>query len=114
VELLEKTPNMMKLFQGWYQLSLKERENPAINTWYVYIKEWMSRWVKRGQELGEIRNDLPHALVLELSYGIGEAFDRWSLEHLDEMMSNPEEMKRIGELQLKIFKEVLSPKKGDG
>jgi hypothetical protein len=48
-------------------------------------RTWTGMLIKRGQELGVVRTDLPISLLTESIMGLGEAVDRWIVEHWSEL-----------------------------
>lgn len=50
-----------------------------------YMMTGMGTMIKRGQELGLIRTDLPTELLMAWFRGIDSASDDWLLAHLDQL-----------------------------
>lgn len=73
-------------------------------------RSWTSRFLRRGQELGVVRDDVPEELLIELLMGIGYAIDSWVLEHVDAM--SEEEMDRYATWLTEIHRKVCEPPGG--
>lgn len=46
---------------------------------------WYLGWIERGQRLGAVRQDLPADLLLDIMLGLGETFDLWTADKIDEL-----------------------------
>jgi len=53
-----------------------------------YMMTGMGTMIKRGQELGLIRTDLPTELLMAWFRGIDSASDDWLLAHLDQLKTS--------------------------
>ena len=49
------------------------------------IREWTQGIVRRGQEVGAVRDDLPLDLLLTLLFSVDEACDRWILDRIGQL-----------------------------
>jgi hypothetical protein len=54
--------------------------HPALNEAADQIREWIRQALKRGQDLGAVRSDLPEGLLLDTVFGMLEGFDRWMVQ----------------------------------
>lgn len=62
---------------------------------------------ERGQQIGAVRSDLPAPVLVALLQGIKEALVRSYLP--DKQLLDPEELERIGALQLDLFRRLAAP-----
>jgi AcrR family transcriptional regulator len=69
-------------------------------------ERWTAAILARGQQLGVIRADLPFAMLASMALALGEAGDRWLLEHWEEF--SPAERERLGAGQMDIFRRMLA------
>ncbi len=46
---------------------------------------WYQGWIERGQRFGLVREDLPTDLLLDITLALGETFDLWSADKVDEL-----------------------------
>jgi AcrR family transcriptional regulator len=46
---------------------------------------WYLAWIERGQRLGAVRKDLPADLLLDITLGLGETFDLWTADKVDQL-----------------------------
>lgn len=63
--------------------------------------------VLRGQEIGEVRTDLPLDLLLSLMRALDVAFDRWFLAHWEEL--SREDLDTIAHKALDMMRRILAP-----
>jgi AcrR family transcriptional regulator len=64
----------------------------------VPLQEWTMAIVRRGQEVGAVRTDLPKELIFALLFAVDGACDRWCLEHVASV-----ERREIERLSATIF-----------
>ena len=74
---------------------------------FTEMGSWMTGFLRRGQELGVIRNDLPTDLLLAMVLGMDEATDRWVYEHFDDL--GEAEMARLYGVVFAMWRRLLSP-----
>ncbi|KWX66632.1 TetR/AcrR family transcriptional regulator [Mycobacterium sp. NAZ190054] len=46
-------------------------------------RDWVQEVLRVGRDTGAVRDDLPESLQCELTFGLLQIFDRWSVNHLD-------------------------------
>ena len=73
------------------------------------LQEWSERslaaYLKRGQELGVVRTDLPFELLVVMTRGLDDAGDRWMLERWDELI--PDERARLFDVRVDAMRDML-------
>lgn len=99
----------LKLGRMFYRLR-SSRKGGATDSTMKAAHGWIGGILRRGQGLGVIRTDLPLSLLIDSSMALGEALDRWSVEHWDEM--TPEERLEISSRQIGMFRRMLAPEAG--
>jgi hypothetical protein len=72
-----------------------------------YMMTGMGTMIKRGQELGLIRTDLPTELLMAWFRGIDSASDDWLLAHLDQL--DQEAIIHISRQTIAAMRQALSP-----
>lgn len=85
---LARLPEEPWLLTAWKlisRLSKEARSNPILNKTYNQAVESLIAFVKRGQEVGAVRTDLPDELIVALVRGLDIGFDEWVMEHLEEI-----------------------------
>jgi AcrR family transcriptional regulator len=69
--------------------------------------DWMSALVRRGRELGLVREDVPDGLLVELIWAMDGLHDRWLGAHWKEM--DQVERKRMTDLFVSFLQKILEP-----
>ena len=70
-------------------------------------REWLSRLMERGRELGVVRGDLPGELLVAVVAAATEAADRWMVEHWEEFEEDQLEM--IERELFEILRRIAAP-----
>ena len=74
---------------------------------FAEAREFQGALIRRGQELGTVRDDLPVDLMLALLTGADEAADRWFVNHWDH--KSDDEIERLSEEVFAIFRRMVEP-----
>lgn len=83
VEMLRRDTWYVRLVRAFMSGGgIAESAAAKVQQWGVRHTE---RVLERGQELGLVRRDVPLAWLVNMTMALGEASDRWMLEHLDEL-----------------------------
>lgn len=69
--------------------------------------DWMAALLRRGRELGLVRDDVPDALLVELVWTMDGVHDRWLGVHWKDM--EQPERERITRLFVSFLKTILAP-----
>jgi hypothetical protein len=72
-----------------------------------YMMTGLGTTIKRGQELGLIRTDLPNKLLMAWFRAIDGASDDWLLTHLDQL--SKEEITHIAHQTITTIQQALAP-----
>jgi AcrR family transcriptional regulator len=70
-------------------------------------RQWQAELIRRGQELGAVRADLPVELLQALLVGADEAGDRWFVANWDRF--DDKEIERLFGEVFAIFRRMLEP-----
>jgi AcrR family transcriptional regulator len=85
IELMSKDAWYVKLGRTFYRLRGNPKEGAPTARTFNAARRWIGALLARGQSLGVIRNDLPAPLLIDCTMGMGEAVDRWTVAHWDEL-----------------------------
>jgi AcrR family transcriptional regulator len=58
---------------------------PKVRSKYNAFRLWFAEILRRGQQVGAIRKDVPLDLLVTLAFSWGESLDRWTIAHWDEV-----------------------------
>jgi len=82
----------------------------ALAQKFEKARQWQAHLIRRGQEVGAVRSDLPAELLQVLLVGADEAGDRWMVERWEQF--DEKEFGRIFEEVFAIFRRMLEPPPG--
>ena len=71
-------------------------------------RAWEMAFVRRGQELGTIRKDVPAELLASISLSARQSASLWILDHIEEL--GLDEQKRLVPHVYEIYRALLSPR----
>jgi AcrR family transcriptional regulator len=74
------------------------RANPLLAETFRQISLWLKAFLKRGQELGVVRTDLPDDLIVALVQHIDQAGDEWIVDHWQEI-----DAEKVQDLQTRLI-----------
>ncbi len=69
--------------------------------------EWLAALIRRGQDLGLVRCDLPEDLLIGVLMGFSMAFDRWYFEHWDAL--SDDERVELADKAIDAYVRLLQP-----
>jgi len=81
--------------------------NPLLTETFNQISQWLKVFLKRGQELGVVRTDLPDDLIIALVQHIDAAGDEWIINHWQEL-----DLEKVKDLQTRLIdgmRQLLMP-----
>jgi AcrR family transcriptional regulator len=82
----------------------------ALARKFEEARRWQAQLIRRGQEVGAVRSDLPAELLQVLLIGADEAADRWMVERWEQF--DEREIERVFEEVFAIFRRMLEPPPG--
>lgn len=94
-----------------FRRSLRTRASgtchPALNTVASRIREWIREALRRGQQIGAVRTDLPEELLLDTSFGMMEGFDRWLAQELEALREG--QVDELAGLVVRFLRRMAEP-----
>lgn len=81
--------------------------NGVLGEFAAKRRAWEASYVRRGQELGTVRADLPAELLVTVSLAVRQTANLWILEHLGEGVAGGRE--DLAGHVFEIYRAVLSP-----
>ena len=79
----------------------------ALAELFAKAREFQAELIRRGQELGSVRDDLPVELLQALLVGADEAGDRWFVDNWERL--GDDEVERLFEEVFAIFRRMMEP-----
>jgi AcrR family transcriptional regulator len=74
---------------------------------FARARQWQAELIRRGQELGAVRGDLPVELLQAILVGADEAGDQWFVRNWERF--DEEEIERLFNAVFAIFRRMLEP-----
>lgn len=100
--------------QGFLQLFSEMLRNPPTEgplvAWYERMECRRSDFVRKGQELGVVRRDLPVVLLTDLMHGVQMVQGRYFMKNSVGM--GPAERERMASIMIDVMQRILSPAPG--
>jgi len=81
-------------------------EGPMAELWQT-LTTLLDNLIRRGRELGVVRDDLPEDLLISLVMALDETHDRWLLNQLDDPASTA--LETAAERMVNLLQRLLSP-----
>lgn len=106
-ELANSSPEMVTVGRMFYR-SFEDKDERALTAEVMAeTTAWITGLMRRGQELGLVRKDLPDTLLLEGIMALGMAVDRWMLANWAEI--DDAERVDLNRKMLDLMMRVLRP-----
>ncbi|HEX6536491.1 MAG TPA: TetR/AcrR family transcriptional regulator [Gemmatimonadaceae bacterium] len=100
----------VQLVRAFFRMGGSPDEPRATGRLHRSARRWTEAVIAKGQALGVLRADLPLAFLAEIALALGEAGDRWLVEHWDEL--SPAERERFVAGEMDLFRRMLTPHAG--
>lgn len=110
IALMNENTWYVKLGRMFYRLRGNPKESATTGRAFQAAGQWIGVLIARGQALGVVRTDLPDTLLIDSAVGLGEALDRWSVAHWDDL--DEEGRLQLASDQIDLFRRMLAPRAG--
>jgi len=84
----------------------------AVAELFESARDFVHRLLRRGQEVGLVRRDLPEELLLAMLVGADTAADHWMVDHWEEL--GVDEAERISHVVFHAMRALLAPAGPEG
>lgn len=117
-------PSVATAFRAWLQIAVANpwvhgflqmfsemlrnppTEGPLV-AWHAKMTQQRLEFIRKGQELGVVRTDLPLDFLSEYMNGLQLVHGRYFMKRFPEM--SPEEQQRMAEIMIDVSRRVLVP-----
>ena len=82
---MHDNPQLAGLLKSVLGLQAAGSRIAAVESVRTMYREWAESFIRRAQEVGAIRSDLPFDLLVALTVAVASAGDVWVVEHHDEL-----------------------------
>ncbi len=105
VVLINHNDWFVRLGRAFYRVRNSKKTVAPIERSFAMFVRAAASVIERGQELGVVRTDLPHSMMVESLMGLGEALDHWVVEHWEEM--SPDDRLEVVRVQMGMLKRLF-------
>ena len=77
----------------------------ALADKFAEVRQWQAGLIRRGQDVGAVRSDMPPELLQAMLAGADEAGDRWFVDNWDRL--DEAEIERLFEEVFAIYRRML-------
>jgi AcrR family transcriptional regulator len=103
----EERPWLLGLSRAVWGIPRELKKSEPLKSVADEAADWMAALLRRGRELGLVREDVPDGLLVELIWTLDGVHDRWLGAHWQQMDSA--ERDRTTRLFIKFLKKILEP-----
>lgn len=105
VALINRNAWFVQLGRAFYRMRGGRKKVVPIERTYNMVLHLADTSIRRGQELGVVRTDLPQTMLIDSVMSLGEALDHWVVEHWDEM--TPDERLAVVGVQMAMIRRLF-------
>lgn len=106
---LRKHPTLAALAKRFVAAPPSVQAAPQVGRMYDAFRAWFAGLLEQGQKVGAVRTDLPMDLLVALTFGLGEAFDRWTIGNWDRVGGSEASLAAIIDAGVDLFRRTLAP-----
>lgn len=103
----EEHHNIFHSLRTAWELSREAHEDDTLNTLFKRVDDWFAKHLKRGQELGLIRKDIPRDLLADIYNGIQNSIGVWWAENSSRL--DAEKVDQLHQTFVGLFIQLLAP-----
>lgn len=107
IAVVERDAWLVRLGGLFYQLRGSPRAGASTDRLFLAARRWVEEIVTRGQDLGVVRRDLPHSLLVDASIALIETLDCWVVAHWEALSEAGKE--RLPAEHIGLFRRLLEP-----
>lgn len=105
LELMYRDDWYVRLAMAFARLRDEPEAQAAVRPALDWGRRYTASILKRGQEVGAVRSDLPLALLVELTMAVDQAGDRWMMDHREEL--GEEGLRRLVAARIDLMRDML-------
>jgi AcrR family transcriptional regulator len=100
-------PELAALMKGLSQLPHSWRKEGRVGDLFSSWRRLMVTLLRAGQAQGQVRDDRPLELLVEVAFALDEAIDMWLIDHTGELADDPVE--EVVDMALDFWRRLLRP-----
>ena len=102
-----RSPDLVPVGQMFYRCLETPEERALTEEILSGVTAWLARLIRRGQQLGQVRADLPESLLIDVALGASMAMDRWMLANWDSL--DADSRLALSDRAFDLFQQMLAP-----
>jgi AcrR family transcriptional regulator len=110
LEFLREHPTLAALSKRFVAEPPHVMAAPQVGALYAAFRGWFTGLLEKGQKVGAVRTDLPMDLLVAISFGLGEAMDRWTIANWDRVGASEQTVAGVIDACMDIFERTLAPR----
>jgi len=108
-ELKQVDPAIIQMGMALAKSAAAGDTHLSFDRLFVNIQGWMEAVVRRGQEVGGVRKDLPVGLLVAMLWGVGGAGDVWMVQNLSDDLIYKIDFEKAMEFTVDLYRRLLEP-----
>ena len=100
-------PELVAVARMFYRCIETQEDRAATEDVMAGVTAWLDALIRRGQALGQVRDDLPVGLMIDIALGTGMAMDRWMLAHWEDLP--PDQRLVLSDRFFHMFHRLFAP-----
>ncbi len=104
-KMTNSSPEVVMVGRMFYRSLENPEERELTRDIMAESTDWLTSLLRRGQDLGTLRDDLPSGLMIDMLMALGMSIDRWLLIHWDEL--SDEDRLKLNSKSFELFKRML-------
>lgn len=104
---LARNPWAFRLMKSFLHYVESHPNDAVVRALWAQGRERVATFLRRGQELDVIRDDIPLDLLSAIAFSVGETIDRWMFTRLEEI--EEDEIPEVTAMVLDIYRRMLAP-----
>ena len=109
LQFLREQPTMAALARSLAKAPLQLLEEGPLGDELDAARSWLELVLAHGQTIGAVRDDVPPALLGVVVDGMGEALDRWTMAHWDELVAAPGGLDGVLDRGMDFIRRLVAP-----
>lgn len=105
--IVSRSPEIAAVGKMFYRSLDTPQERELTSDLLEVVSGWITAMIRRGQELGLVRTDLPETLLFDALMGLGMAIDRWMVTNWE--MLSTERRVALSEMTFDLFRRMMVP-----
>jgi AcrR family transcriptional regulator len=109
LQLFQEDPAALGLARSFFKTVERGTASTALSELRRIGRTSLDGFIRHGQRLGAVRDDLPHDLLVSVLMAVEEAIDLWLADRIDEL--GPKELDELAATSTLLHRRVAEPER---